>query len=61
MTELTVNKRRLLQFTSVQHTLLYGTFVAYNLTFWEETPHAVVPCLVAKQHAQAAFVKQVPF
>ena len=48
MTTLNVNKRRLLRFTSVQHALLYGTSVAYNLTFWEERPHAVVASLVAK-------------
>ncbi len=61
MTKLTVNKRRLLRFTSVQHALLYGTFFAYNLTFWEETPHAVVASLVSMPHARAAIVKQVPF
>ncbi len=56
MTTFNVSKRRLLQSISVQHALLYGTFVAYNLTFWEERPHAVVASLVAKPYAQAALV-----
>ena len=41
--------------------LQYSITFERNLTFWEESPHTVAASLVAKPHAQAAFVQQVPF